>query len=452
MRVLMTAHAFYPEGQGGVEKHILTLSHYLMEKGHAVGIFYRIHSPSEPEYALIQAQWEHIRAFKVVHNYTSPLPNPYPYYDLRVEERFVSVLDEYAPDVVHIHHLGELSTSLIGAAKAKGVPVVWTVHDFWPMCPRSYLMTPNGRLCPGPDGGLRCVGCLWLESQEKHRSVSMRARLREIGWKEGIKRAPRFFRDLASAWVGARHPAWDASLTLPVRDEHMRRVMLEADLLISPSRFLIDQFEKWGIPRSRFRHLPNGMPPSLFSARRMPIDTRRPFTFGFVGTLHPHKGVHVLIDAFLRAQLPEAVLRIWGSASAPQVQEYVASVRQKASGHRGITFEGPFPPEQVADVLDQMDVLVMPSIWYENNPLIILEAFARGVPVIAGNVGGMAELVHHDRNGLQFRVGDPVDLADKMRMVIDPERLERYRAGIQPPRSMEETGAELVRIYEDLMG
>ena len=451
MRILMTAHTFYPASKGGVENHILGLAHYLMERGHEVGVFYRVHAPDERQYALIEDKWEDIPVFRIVHNFVFYRPNPYPFYDRQVEERFLQVLGRFEPDLVHVHHLGNLSTSLVGAAQRRGLAVVWTLHDFWPMCPLSQMLTPDGRLCPGPDGGLRCVECLWLRSLEGGPSFSLRARVRDLGVRESIKRLPRFARDFLASKLGYRSMLWNRLLALPTRDEHMRRVMLAADQLLSPSRFLIQKFQEWGIPSARFVYVQNGVPASLLAASRGAGFPSRQFTFGFIGSHHPFKGVHVLLDAFLQAQLPGAVLKVWGGSHSPQFQDYVASIREQAGASEAIMLEGMFPPEQIADVLRQVDVLVVPSTWYENNPLTILEAFAMGVPVIAGDVGGMAELVRDGENGLLFEVGNSADLAAKMRAIMNPDLLEQCRAGVEPPHSVDEMGAEIAAIYERLL-
>lgn len=451
MRILMTAHTFYPEGRGGVEKHILSLARYLIEANHEVGIFYRIHSPDQQEYALIKDTWSGIQVFKVVHNFVASMPNPFPFYDLEIEEQYLTVVEAFRPDLVHIHHLGGLSTSLVSAAKRRALPVLWTLHDFWPMCPLSHLLTPNGDLCAGPDDGLRCVECVWLRSRSEHAPLSIRARLREIGWRKGLRRAPGFLKDFIAARIGHTESVWDRLQTLPARNDHMRSVLLDVDLLISPSQFLIDRFEAWGIPRSKFRYLQNGVPAALLSGQhRDQVAEGRDFVFGFIGSICPNKGVHILVEAFLQADLPDTKLRIWGGAE-PAVQDYLASVRKKAASNGRIAFEGRFDPDTLMDVLKQIDVLVVPSILYENNPLAILESFAMKTPVIASNVGGMAELVQDDWNGLLFRVGDPANLADKMRKIRQPGHLDRYGSGITPPQSVHTMGAALEQIYSDLL-
>lgn len=453
MRILMTAHTFYPESSGGVERHVFDLATRLKEKGHDVGVLYRIHSPEHQEYALLESEWRGIPVFKIVHNYVAKMPNPYPFYDRQVEMRFLEVLDKYPIDLMHIHHLGGLSTSLIDAAHRRGLPVLWTLHDFWPMCSLSKLLTPDGRLCLGPDDGMRCAECTWLQWQHRDEPDNVLARLMEIGWRNLPRRALQFMGTFIAARMGWKDALWDKLLSLPARDDHMRRTLLKADLLISPSQFLIDCFEEWGIPRSRFRYLQNGVPASLLrDSHEIPLLRTGPLTFGFLGSFYPEKGLHILLDAFLQAELADTRLRIWGGLANPQFRHYVASIEERANSAANITLEGKFPPEELPQVLEQIDVLVMPSVWYENNSLSMLEALAAKVPIIAGNVGGMAELVRHDENGLLFQVGDPCDLADKMRMIVDPECLQRYRASIRPPRSTEEVGDQLEQIYHEFVG
>lgn len=454
MRILMVSHAFLPESMGGVENHIRQLARYLIEDGHQVGVFYRLHAPGKAEYCLIEGKWEGIQIFKVVHNFTKGMYTPFSYYDRKIEERFLHVVDQFQPDIVHIHHLGGLSTSLIGAAKRHGLPVLWTLHDFWPMCPLSHLLTVDGRICHGPDDGMRCVECLWLQSREHQASTSVKVRLQELGFWESLRRAPRFVRDfIVLRLMGGHNTLLDQYLVLPSRNYHMRHLLLQPDCLLSPSQFLIDKFVEWGIPERQFRHVQNGVAKILRQSRRA-IDApfHDPFTFGFVGTLYPYKGVDTLISAFEQAALPNTSLRIFGGAPSSAVfRDYYAGVEAQVARLENVTLEGRFVPEALPEILKQLDVLVLPSRLYENNPLVILEAFAMGIPVIAGNVGGMAELVRHDVNGLQFRLGDVTDLVDKLRMAIEPARLRRYRAAIHPPNTVEEVGETVRRIYEELL-
>jgi glycosyltransferase involved in cell wall biosynthesis len=456
MRILMTAHTFLPASRGGMENHIYYLARHLLSRGHEVGVVYRIHDPTREEYEVVEDEWEGISVWQVVHNFTDPIPTPHGYYNRPIEDRVLRLVERFRPDVVHFHHLAGLSTSLPGALRRTSAQTVWTLHDFWPLCYLSSLRTPDGRLCPGPDGGVRCVECLWLE----HRPVIIpdyfRRRTEGLGPAALLRQLPWALWDtfmelvLRSSQLRLRQKM----LSLTARDVHMRQVLANVDLLISPSRFLIEIFAAWGIPAERFRHVPNSVAPALLVHWR-PADTplHDPLAFGFLGRLFPYKGAHVLVEAFRTLPPEQATLRIWGDPPVPDEEGYYPALRASAGDAPHISFEGAFSPEALGDVLDQIDVLIIPSIWYENNPLVILEAFAAGIPVVAGDVGGMAELVAHDRTGLLFRTGDAADLAAKLDLLIrEPARIERYRSHIEPPWTMEEMGAAVEQIYHQLVG
>jgi len=458
MRVLMVARTFLPESRGGSENHAYQLSQYLLSQGHQVGVLHLVFDPEGQEYQISTSQWQGLTVYKMVRNHTNSMLNPYPFYDRQVEVAFERVLAEFKPDLLHFHHLADLSASLPGAAHRNGVPAIMTLHDFWPMCFMTHLRTPDEVLCPGPDEGLRCVECKWRQWRQSFAPVNIRTRYRELGFWNSLRRAPRFLLDsLVARLPGGGAAASNAilrtqMLALAPRNQFMRQALLTFDLLISPSRFLIGKFVEWGVPESHFRHIYNSVPSSLRQLRETAREPHERVVFCFIGTLYPPKGLHILVEAFKRLNSDQAELHIWGPAPLTGDDEYVAALHKQAAGVPNLVFEGSFAPEQLPQVLSKSDVLVLPSIWYENNPLVILEALAAGLPVVAGNAGGMAELVEDGVNGLQFAMGDAQDLAHKLRLMLDPERLERYRASIVPPWSHEEMGACVEQLYRELVG
>lgn len=123
-------------------------------------------------------------------------------------------------------------------------------------------------------------------------------------------------------------------------------------------------------------------------------------------------------------------------------------LRRLAHGEPRIEFAGVRSPREMTQVWREIDVLVVPSVWYENSPNVILEAFAHCPPVIASNLGGMAELVKHEKNGLLFTPGNAADLARQLsRVIAHPNLLNRLRAGIEPIKSVKEEMDELEAIY-----
>ena len=173
---------------------------------------------------------------------------------------------------------------------------------------------------------------------------------------------------------------------------------------------------------------------------------------GYIGQISWIKGVHVLVEAFLAADLGHAArLDIHGNYD--QALDYSRRLLEAQSSGDGdrITFHGSFPPPQLAKVLSEVDVLVVPSIWHENNPRVVHEAFAARVPVIASDVDGVAEFVSHGQNGLLFPRGDSTTLAQQLRhLASTPEALRQLRSGIGPVRTIEQEMDELLLLYQRL--
>jgi len=149
--------------------------------------------------------------------------------------------------------------------------------------------------------------------------------------------------------------------------------------------------------------------------------------FGFIGNLSPHKGTHVLINAFKSLNSKAASLLIFGTGEKAYQEKLV-----EMSRGANVMFMGAFQAIELGRVFKQIDVLVTPSICYENYPFVISEAFASLVPVIASNLGGMAERIQDNINGYLFKAGDPCDLATKLRQVInDPGMLNSMKEYIR---------------------
>ncbi|MFH1737526.1 MAG: glycosyltransferase, partial [bacterium] len=174
---------------------------------------------------------------------------------------------------------------------------------------------------------------------------------------------------------------------------------------------------------------------------------RYPIRFTYIGTLVRHKGVHVLIRAFNEVNPDRAILRIYGPTD--EFVDYVQMLRNLVR-NPSIEFCGRFENEAVVKILNETDVLVVPSIWYENSPITIHEAFLARVPVITARFGGMADLVTDKVNGLLFDVGDTEDLRRALqKFVDDTELVIRLRPDPSSVKSMEQDAEDMERLYEE---
>lgn len=434
-----------------------TLCAGLRAAGQEVSVLHSVQDRNRDEYTIDVTHHEGVEVHRVVNNALRVRPTPFPYHDRNVEVRFLEVVERVRPDLVHIHHLAGLSSSIPGAAKRLGLPVLWTLHDFWPLCFLSHLLTPDHRRCPGPEGGVRCAECRWLVARQDLETYSVRERVRTLGWRRALKRAParlpRLIKDrfLGAVGLSEGQEMWSDLQALPARDRHLRDVVNLCDTRIAPSRFLRDRFVAWGARPEGFRVIPNGVSAELRGLRNRPRRVSTSTRFGYIGSLVPYKGVHLLVEAFLEAALPGAQLTLWGSA--PQGGEgYVDRLRALASGDSAIRFAGRYSPHALPEVLAETDVIVVPSLLYENNPLAIQEALAAGVPVVTGDVGGMAELVRSELNGLQFQTGDLRSLAAALRRIADPALRERCGRDPASPPTIEDMVREVMAEYALLTG
>jgi glycosyltransferase involved in cell wall biosynthesis len=229
------------------------------------------------------------------------------------------------------------------------------------------------------------------------------------------------------------------------RWETMRRLAHRVDLFLAPSRYLGDELVRFGLPGSRVLHCDYGFATEGFRRREdLPERVRH---FAFVGSLVPHKGVHVLLEAF-QGMPHDARLELCGY---PQYDPEYSARLESASRHPGVRFLGGLNPQAVPDFLREVDCLVVPSIWQENSPLTVHEAFLAGVPVVASRLGGHEELLA-EGGGLLYDADTPAHLRAQLRRLYDEPGLARRLAASAPAvKPMSEHVLELLAFYERLL-
>jgi glycosyltransferase involved in cell wall biosynthesis len=310
------------------------------------------------------------------------------------------------PDVVHFQHTLFIGYDAIREVRRTlpGVPVVYTLHEFLPICHNKGQMvrTFDRSLCgeASPD---RCAECF-----------------------PGIE-PDQFLR----------------------RERFIRAALDLVDLFIAPSETLRDRYVEWGIPRERILLEDYGrvLAPPVDSARPGPHDT-----LGIFGQVNPYKGFDVLLRAMQLLGPAAPHLRVHGANLDLQEHRFRDEIAALLAATPGVTDVGPYPPERAGEMMAAVDWVVVPSVWWENSPLVTQEAFAAGRPVICSDVGGMAEKVADGVNGLHFRVGDPESLAATIRRAVEtPGLWEHLREAIPPVHPMTDHAAVLTATYESLL-
>lgn len=297
-----------------------------------------------------------------------------------LQEKFMSELYNYAPDLVHFHNIFALSLEMIGNCHEMRIPTVMTLHDYWGICPNNLLLDNNASLCAKMD----CSGCLYNLTLEDGRFISTNERnLKCI--------------------------------------EYYNKI----NLLISPSQYLAKRYIERGIFQEKLEVIGYGIDCSRFENIKK-IRNKR-IRFGFIGQIIWHKGIENLLYAMelLNKQERENIsLTVIGTGEEPFLS-YCKTLAKKLDF---IKFLGKANNDKINLVLNQIDVLIVPSIWPENSPVTILEAFASGTPVIASNIGGIPELVEDGINGYLYKHDEPISLAENIRKIIkNPQIIDKMR-------------------------
>lgn len=391
MRILQVIHGYPMRFNAGSEVYTRALARGLAER-HTVQVFTRREDPFSPEGDVLrETDPDDPRILLHLVN----VPDGRDRYRREgVDRRLADVLDEFRPHVVHVGHLNHLSTSLLEEVAARGIPIVFTLHDYWLMCPRGQFMQMHPQepsdlwaACPGQDD----------------RTCAERCYARYFSGAPGEREADTAY---WAGWVGRRM-------------DHVRRMAALVDRFVAPSVALMERFRAdFGISAERIVHRDYGFDVASLRGR----DRRREgeFVFGYIGTHIPAKGIHHLIEAFGGVR-GAARLRIWGRPRGANT----GALRAMAAALPGDAAERvEWRPEYqnsdiVREVFDHVDAIVVPSVWMENSPLVIHEALQARVPVVTADEGGMRELVRDGENGLLFAYRDPAALRRAMQRLVD---------------------------------
>ena len=445
MRILFAAHQFFPEHYAGVEIVTLGLAKEFRARGHET--FVLAPKRSIPVNKIEPGEIEEYEFGGVpVRRVGRPKEGISRPYRLDYENEVMALrtreyMQEVRPDVVHAEHFQGLSASVIPVFKEFDVPLVYTATDFWTICPVVDLRRHDGVMCEGPEltHCVRCVASRYPGTRMKTAVDAMPDAALRVAGKLSETSLSKISHSLRQVWA------------LKERPDYIREHMEQVDHIIAYTHLMKDLLLANGIGREKIGISYYGIDTAYISKASSSRNLPPPLRVGFIGTLGPHKGCDILIRAFRR--LPpelEATLDIYGNLE--RFQRFVKELRELAEGDERVNFAGPFQRERVGQVLSGLDVLVVPSRWYENQPGVIFEAFAAGIPVVATDLGGMSEFVKHEENGLLFELENVNDLAWQLqRLGEEPGLIEKLRVGTGTVKTVKENVNELEELYDTLL-
>jgi len=444
MKILLVSHFFPPNRIGGAEKITQMYAASLMERGHCVQVLcagdwdtgdQHWNGFSDEVYQGIPVRRVNLNWVKAKDSNRCLYDNP------ASKDHLDQWLDDWQPDVVHIVSLITLSISVIRAVKKRGIPVVFTLVDFWLVCPKNILVRGDQSLCDGKSTSRDCLKCLMCGSNAYMGLKRILSEEVAIGAIETASRHP---------WVNHIRGLRGMALNIDERRSIMAEVIQQVDCVIAPSAFLGNIIEGVGLlPKpATLIHYGHDLSWVTDMPEKRPTECVR---IGYIGQIIPLKGLHVLIAAFqIASTRGNTQLLIYGDPhSSPK---YTAQLKQMIGESKNIRFMGAYAHAEIGQVLSGLDIIVVPSQWHENNPLVVQEAFASLTPVIGSNVGGISAFIQHDVNGLLFEHDSVSDLQTQIeRTLTEPGLIRHLQSGIGPVKTIREEMDEIIEIYQTLI-
>ena len=358
----------------------------------------------------------------------------------------MAALDRLQPSLVHLQFWQNLWW-ILESANRLGIPTAYSAHDYGIGCLRTILVMGNDTLCDAGVSVEKCSRCIMS-------GRNMLGKCNE--WAAQFPFADR----LLSLAFGAQADGGLArrqGVRLPVRRrvrlnlERCGRVLSRLKALIAASPFAGGFFTQFGVPAERIHILPWFYAQNKL-AKGFP-DTREAITLAMVTRISPEKGVHVLLEALKQTKAARPLkVKIAGTIEGNSYAEALALRYPNRAGDHEISWSGWVPNGKLDEFYADVHVVALPSLWYDNTPLSLVEALANGRPVICTDVPSMTHLVRHGHNGLAFPMGDAAKLARCIEQVVDtPGLIEKFAGNTRNVPSVTEYATRLASVYSKVL-
>ena len=408
MRILFVVHQFFPQWYTGTERFVLNLCKQLQRMGHFVEVLtygYGDESGfSFQENACIKKySFQNVPVIAVKHlNPPDSQTMSFTIFDETLEPLFNTIVSKNKYDIVHIAHPFRCGTAIQSSRNNK-IPILLTLTDFWMVCPKAIGITQKGELCLTSDNGKKCVICCY---SEEHSDLIFK------------------------------------------RFETAGTILNEVDLCTTSTSFLKSVIQN-NYPSSKVKVIRFGKDYTNIQGNHKMYFKDSIITIGFLSTLQPHKGAHILIEAFNKLNPHNIKLKIYGHYF--DHAEYFKNLKDLADGKQ-IEFCNAYKYEDFQKIFDELDLVIVPSIWWENSPLVLLRSLAHHVPAIVSDLEGMTEIIKDGENGFVFEVGNIDSLAEVLRSIEnDPTILNKLKSQITYPKRIEEEAFEYEKLYRELV-
>jgi glycosyltransferase involved in cell wall biosynthesis len=388
MRILYVTHSFPPHHWRGTEIYTFELAREI-SKGHEVSVLYLLDEEVGGKPQVRRGDYQGLAVIQVVKRLKPWDPEDY-FFDSELDRLFTDVLSDYRPEVLHFtYFLGGFSAGFLSLAKDKA-KVVATITDFAAFCPRGQLLDQDFQPCQGPRKGLRCLACLFDQNLVFQN-----------------KTLDRFAREYFPPWL-SRLTSNPGLRLLQRRIHAVSKGLHGADHVIFSNSNTRRVFEKQGFSFKKSHVIDFGIDTLPYKNHKKTMSEK--MRLGYIGQILPHKGLQTLAQALRAIPVDEFRLILYGSLDDPGAREFFESLHMSfgdALDHRGV-----FEFSRMNDALKEIDVLVVPSIWQENCPLIIKYGLATRTRMILSDVPGILAEPLNGGGIYRFPPGDSLALRE----------------------------------------
>lgn len=319
-------------------------------------------------------------------------------FEEELNEFFYNFLEEQKFDAIHVAHPLRLG-NIIRVANSLNIPIILTLTDFWLICPRAIAVTQKGSLCDSSNNGKKCAKECFGNFREEDCTK---------------------------------------------RFDQAKEIFGIVKRITAPSNFLAGKVKKE--LDKNIQVVRHGIEYKDLQPNNKLKKKDETIVFGYIGTVIPHKGVHIIAKALSLIQNKNIKIKIYGHYFSEI--DYFNNLKNMVKNDERIEFLGEYKDEEMQSMMNDIDCILAPSIWWENSPLTILTSLAYKVPVITINIGGAAEFVKDGVNGFNFEIENPESLAKVMEKIANsPEILNELKSHIIRPPRIEEESFEYEKLY-----
>ena len=439
MKILHALNHFLPQQTAGTEVYAWALSKQQQHNGHEVEI-------TIPHYGVAVSShydYDGLKVFQFAEPSTVDRSLIMGFRKPEGLQAFEKYLEERKPDIVHFHELAGsngITIHHVKAAKNMGAKVVMTFHLAGYTCKTGTLVYKEKELCHGRINIDRCSAC-HLHGRANSVVGPMLEFVSKHLYKAGID---------TTKWDNKMGTALGTGFVIDKLKKHFQSLVSQCDKVIVLTQWYKEMLLLNGVPKEKIVYIPQGLAFSVIEkVLHKVIKSSIPLRLVFIGRIGRLKGLHLLLEAVLGLPEDKISLHIYGQ---PCDADYEKDLRHKSGSHSNIQWKGKVLQENVLPVLREYDILCLPSTFSEMSPLVIQEAFAAGLPVLASDVYGNAEQIKHNKNGWLFEFKNTESLKTQLQKLMNNTMLiEVAKKNIKAVRTFDVIAKEQLKVYQKLL-